>query len=40
MKEQLKQTKIKPRWKDQGALLTLAHPDDESLFWKMIHCLC
>lgn len=40
MKEQLKPITIKSHWKDQGALVALAHPDDESLFWKTMHCLC
>ncbi len=34
------QFEIKNHWKQTGAGLILAHPDDEALMYGMMECLC
>lgn len=31
---------IQPKWKETGAALVVAHPDDEVLFWSLAEHLC
>jgi hypothetical protein len=31
---------VKESWKEKGVGIVLAHPDDESLMWGLMECLC
>ncbi len=32
--------KVKQNWQEKGVGLVIAHPDDESMMWSLLECLC
>jgi hypothetical protein len=38
MKKEL--VRIEEQWYEKGVGFVIAHPDDETLFWGLMECLC